>query len=855
MAYTRRQELMCTEAQMIAKPNVVLRENEVIYIKMNDGTLRQKIGDGVTTIINLPFTQVFDGSVVQTTGDSETAVMSQKAVTEELDKKFDKAYIVHELGDAEDKVLSQKAANEQDKTYRNIFANALKETAISSTITIVDGSPTDNVNVFFKNKNLLNHNLFKEGTFNGVTITIGEDGKFILNGTATAGFSFYATFNKEINERITMSAFNISGTTSKTVSLSVDNEANVYFVTQINVDGSAANYTAKIDTIKGFYIWIDEGTVLNNLSFKWQVEYGFVTTPYKEPIDENTEVTITTYGKNLLNHKLFKNQTMNGVTLTVAPSGEFILSGTATKGFSFGLAVNQKYNTNVTVSAEVLSGATSKTIYPTLAKADGESIIANIYANGNCAKYTGYIDSISSIYIWIDEGTVFDWLRFTWQIEVGSYKTKHEIYKEGENITTTIANGASVLPITPNMTILSNIKDLAMCAKYSKDTASIDNQKNVVNYNLPVLRLYGDTRLMSKDNAVDLTYVYRTLKGTCSVKWQGSSSLYYPKKNYTIKFDRAFEAKTGWGNQKKYCAKANWIDVTHARNNVSAILWGQTVKSRANANASLSGLPNAGAIDGFPIIITINDNFEGLYTFNIPKDGWMFGMGDGTNEAILCADKRENGATNFSGTALCDGSDFELEYVSDEDNADWVATSVNRMITACRNSDGTDLDAIGQYLDWGSVIDYYIFTCAIMGIDMTDKNYLLSTFDGIKWFFSAYDLDSTWGLNPDGAKILPSNYGVSFQYYTSHRAMKLVYNYKKAELIARYKELRNSVLCEDNVSTVFANFIGKIPEGVYISERQKWVNAPLTSVNTIHQITDWYRRRITLLDAEIESMQ
>lgn len=84
MAYTRRQELMCTEDQMIAKPSVVLRENEVIYIKMNDGTLRQKIGDGATAIINLPFTQVFDGSVVQTTGDSETAVMSQKAVTESL---------------------------------------------------------------------------------------------------------------------------------------------------------------------------------------------------------------------------------------------------------------------------------------------------------------------------------------------------------------------------------------------------------------------------------------------------------------------------------------------------------------------------------------------------------------------------------------------------------------------------------------------------------------------------------------------------------------------------------------------------------------------------------------------------
>jgi hypothetical protein len=90
MAYTRRQELMCTEAQMRAKPNVVLRDREVIYIKMNDGTLRQKIGDGVTTIINLPFTQVFDGSVVQTKGDSKTAVMSQEATTRELNQLTEK---------------------------------------------------------------------------------------------------------------------------------------------------------------------------------------------------------------------------------------------------------------------------------------------------------------------------------------------------------------------------------------------------------------------------------------------------------------------------------------------------------------------------------------------------------------------------------------------------------------------------------------------------------------------------------------------------------------------------------------------------------------------------------------------
>lgn len=99
MAYTRRQELICTEGQMNAKPNVILRDGEVIRIRMNNGSVYEKIGDGVTPIIDLPYNinseiktetlaelerRVGELGVVQTTGDSPTAVMSQKAVTAEL---------------------------------------------------------------------------------------------------------------------------------------------------------------------------------------------------------------------------------------------------------------------------------------------------------------------------------------------------------------------------------------------------------------------------------------------------------------------------------------------------------------------------------------------------------------------------------------------------------------------------------------------------------------------------------------------------------------------------------------------------------------------------------------------------
>lgn len=49
--------------------------------------------------------------IVQITGEAEDKVMSQKATSTELNKKFDKASIAKESGDAEDKVMSQKAVS------------------------------------------------------------------------------------------------------------------------------------------------------------------------------------------------------------------------------------------------------------------------------------------------------------------------------------------------------------------------------------------------------------------------------------------------------------------------------------------------------------------------------------------------------------------------------------------------------------------------------------------------------------------------------------------------------------------------------------------------------------------------
>lgn len=372
-------------------------------------------------------------------------------------------------------------------------------------------------------------------------------------------------------------------------------------------------------------------------------------------------------------------------------------------------------------------------------------------------------------------------------------------------------------------------------------------------YDLPIINLTGDVSTMTKEQSVTLEYIYGDLTGTLTCKWQGSSSLAYPKKNYTLKFDNAFEAKSGWGLHNKYVLKANYMDYSHARNVCSAKLWGEIVKSRTTVDSKMESAPNYGAIDGFPVLVVINGVYQGLYTFNIPKDSWMFSMGDSDTECFVSADAFCD-ATYFKAEATLNG-DFEVEYAPNEDETEWIKTSLNRLINACQNSTETNLDTIGQYIDWESVIDYYIFVMLLCGEDMTAKNYILATYNGTKWIMSAYDMDSVFGLAWDGkSTYAPNHIGDSSIFYgDQHKLMSLIKTYKKTELKDRYNALRQTSLSEYNVTKVINDFAGAIPKAMYDAETTLWTGIPGTTINNLNQILNWYRLRCQYMDYVINN--
>lgn len=399
---------------------------------------------------------------------------------------------------------------------------------------------------------------------------------------------------------------------------------------------------------------------------------------------------------------------------------------------------------------------------------------------------------------------------------------------------------------------------------------------------LPTLALEGDTSAMTKDDSVTLNYTIFGQAGTCTCKWQGSSSVRYAKKNYTINFDTGIDGwakwaefvnaqraangnfssipvESRWGTQTKFCIKANWIDPSHARNVVNARLWGQIVRNRISKGEITDNrtiAPNYGAIDGFPIEITINGESMGLYTFNIPKDGWQFAMGDVATEYIISGEDNSLPACRWKALAELNEEDFGLEYAADGVGLATVKASLNTAIQAAIDAGEEWETTLAPYVDINSVFDYFIFTCCINNYDALSRNILYGTYDGVKWFMSAYDMDATHGCDPYGSSWYTVETGrTEFAAAKAiHRLAYLMYTYSKSKLVARYKELREGILSEENVWHEFSQFIVDISSRNYDVDRKIWSAMPGTALANISQYMNYYRMHCSLLDKEIEAL-
>ncbi len=389
---------------------------------------------------------------------------------------------------------------------------------------------------------------------------------------------------------------------------------------------------------------------------------------------------------------------------------------------------------------------------------------------------------------------------------------------------------------------------------------------------MPILYVDGDLSEMTKDNKVTVGVKYESdglsFASDSTMKWQGESSLSYPKKNYNIQLlesgttkKHKVEMKEGWGKESKYTLKANYVDYSQSRNIVSGQLYSQIVHSR-DIEDEVFQLQNGGAVDGFPILIYINGSYHGIYTLNIAKDN-LFRMEDddpdneGTiKQALLTAnDMCEETFLEKNINSDFTSSHYELEFCSTEDTIgdEWVVESFNNMITFINANDGEDFkNEIGDYVNVGHTIDSMIYTWLIGAEDNLANNILWATYDGVHWFSSMYDMDDSWGMVWDGESyyepgiFLPSD--SSGQPLTRNVLWKKIYENFRDEIVERYFELRKSVMNITNIENVFSAFLAKIPDVVRKAEQNKWINVPSQDTNNYDQIIAFAKAHFELYD-------
>lgn len=323
--------------------------------------------------------------------------------------------------------------------------------------------------------------------------------------------------------------------------------------------------------------------------------------------------------------------------------------------------------------------------------------------------------------------------------------------------------------------------------------------------------------------------------GYAELKVQGTSSLQYDKKNYTITFyqdpehSNKLAVDMGWGEQSKYCLKANWIDKTHARNVVTAKL----VTQIQQAYGILTQAPRNGAIDGFPIEVYENGDFLGIYTWNIPKDTWQFGMdNDNPDHIVVCA---EDWSDPCCFKAM---PNFEAWSVEVGEETDETLSKLNRLFDFVINSsDETFRAEFENYMDLDAALNYYIMSHFAYLSDNVAKNMLLATYDGDIWYMSLYDLDTSWGTNWDGLTL--EEYGNTSKWMEKNDLFNRMETCFSQELAERYFELRESVLTKAHVMEEFQAFADDIPQMSFVKEQLRWgLNIPGYDYSQIESYLD-----------------
>lgn len=326
---------------------------------------------------------------------------------------------------------------------------------------------------------------------------------------------------------------------------------------------------------------------------------------------------------------------------------------------------------------------------------------------------------------------------------------------------------------------LANITDLAV-----QEELYNFNYKNTT---LPKMYLTGDTTNMTHKQTVPMKIEYvspneekygpsfNTGIQNNPVCIQGTSSLQYVRKNYTIWLKDEYGSDMyynpyGTGSKPDYvfCLKCDYVESSHANNTgvakfVNDCLYDtKTPMQLADSNCRT-------AINGFPIEVYMNGEYLGVYNFNHDRYSYQsYGYDYKKNPNMLVYEINSNSNTSagafyrYGDNEESSANVSELEYYKRDFNliygnrtTDSDTYSEIKSLVEWVSIAGQDLfrETISEHFNKEYLFRYFLMVLFIGAVDSLGKNMKIFTIDGKIWYPQFYDLDTVLGIDNSGLRV------------------------------------------------------------------------------------------------------
>lgn len=342
----------------------------------------------------------------------------------------------------------------------------------------------------------------------------------------------------------------------------------------------------------------------------------------------------------------------------------------------------------------------------------------------------------------------------------------------------------------------NNLNGLQLLDNYIADLDDIDKKMTIFKRN-QVYDAYGNlsyTKLLEQVPVIVITGELSQYKGdkkTVQIEYidrnnpsksftatnvelnvQGTSSQYYPRKNYKGKFNGGFDMTESGKHEDNFtldensvlpanafCWKADFAESsgTHNTGIANYIGWMLKQANILTEPQKKNGLVRT-TVYGEPCLIFHRSNagdtpqFIGKYNFNTDKSAentFGFAEGDESWEFLNNTSDRSNFlSADFTG----DGwkNDFEGRYPDGNEDISHMK-EVFAWVVSCKGNVSKFKSELDQHFDKNTLVFYYLITLVFGMVDQRAKNQFLTYYSGGQWLFIFYDNDTVFGINNEGA--------------------------------------------------------------------------------------------------------